>query len=81
MSPKSYRRGYPVAVLMGIERNQAVLWQVFSQVAKHQENIMLNGDRNDSKSPLQLSRINHKRNKTNTERRDTKHNNSFFAKN
>lgn len=50
MSPKSYRRGYPVAVLIGIERDRAVLWQVFSQVAKHQENIMLNGDRNDSKS-------------------------------
>jgi stalled ribosome rescue protein Dom34 len=50
MSPKSYRRGYPVAVLIGIEQNQAALWQVFSQVAKHQQNISLNGDRNDSKS-------------------------------
>ncbi len=49
MSPKSYRRGYPVAVLVGIEQNHAALWQVFSQVAKHQENLPLNGDRNDPK--------------------------------
>ncbi len=50
MSPKSYRRGYPVAVLVGIEQNHAALWQVFSQVAKHQQNIALNGDRNDPKA-------------------------------
>ncbi len=50
MSLKSYRRGYPVAVLVGIEQNHAALWQVFSQVAKHQENIALNGDRNDPKA-------------------------------
>ena len=50
MSPKSYRRGYPVAVLIGIEQNHAALWQVFSQVAKHQQNIALNGDRSDSKA-------------------------------
>jgi stalled ribosome rescue protein Dom34 len=50
MSPKSYRRGYPVAVLVGIEQNHAALWQVFSQVAKHQQNIVLSGGRNDSKA-------------------------------
>jgi len=50
MSPKSYRRGYPVAVLVGIEQNQAALWQVFSQVAQHQQNISLSGDRNDPKA-------------------------------
>ena len=50
MSRKSYRRGYPVAVLVGVEQNHAALWQVFSQVAKHQQNISLNGDRNDSKA-------------------------------
>ncbi len=49
MSPKSYKRGYPVAVLVGIEQNHAALWQVFSQVAKHQENIALSG-RNDPKA-------------------------------
>ena len=50
MSPKSYRRGYPVAVLVGIEQNHAALWQVFSQVAKHQQNIVLNSERNDTKA-------------------------------
>ena len=50
MSPKSYRRGYPVAVLIGIEQNQAAFWLILSQVAKHQQNIALNGDRNDPKA-------------------------------
>lgn len=50
MSPKAYRRGYPVAVLIGLEENQAVLWQVFSQVAKLQQTIRLSGGRNDSKA-------------------------------
>ena len=50
MSPKSYRRGYPVAVLIGLEQNQAALWQVFSQVAKHLRDIVLEGDRNQPKS-------------------------------
>jgi stalled ribosome rescue protein Dom34 len=50
MSPKPYRRGYPVASLIGIENNHAALWQVFSQVGKHQQNIHLDSDRNDSKA-------------------------------
>ena len=50
MKPKSYRRGYPVAVLIGIEQEHATLWQVFSQVAKQQQTIPLNGDRKDQKS-------------------------------
>ncbi len=49
MTPKAYRRGYPVAILAGIENDHAALWQVFSQVAKHQQTIPLNGDRSDSK--------------------------------
>jgi stalled ribosome rescue protein Dom34 len=50
MKSKGYKRGYPVAVLTGIEQNHAALWQVFSQVAKHQQTIPLNGDRKDSKA-------------------------------
>jgi stalled ribosome rescue protein Dom34 len=50
MSPKSYRRGYPVASLAGIESDHSALWQIFSQVAKHQQNIPLNGARNDPKA-------------------------------
>jgi stalled ribosome rescue protein Dom34 len=50
MKPKAYKRGYPVAILIGIENDHAALWQVFSQVAKHQQTIPLNGVRKDSKA-------------------------------
>jgi stalled ribosome rescue protein Dom34 len=50
MKPKAYKRGYPVAILIGIENDHAALWQVFSQVAKHQQTIPLSGDRKDSKA-------------------------------
>ncbi len=49
MKPKNYKRGYPVAVLVGIEQDHAALWQIFSQVAKQQQTIALNGERRDSK--------------------------------
>jgi stalled ribosome rescue protein Dom34 len=50
MSPKSYRRGYPVAVLVGIEENCAAIWQIYSQVAKHQTTITIVGTRKDQKA-------------------------------
>lgn len=50
MTPKPYRRGYPVAVLVGIEQNQAVLWKIFSQVAKHEATVSLEGNRADAKA-------------------------------
>jgi stalled ribosome rescue protein Dom34 len=50
MKPKNYKRGYPVAVLVGIEQDHAVLWQIFSQVAKQQQNIVLNSERKDQKA-------------------------------
>lgn len=50
MKPKAYKRGYPVAILAGIEHDNAALWQVFSQVAKHQQTIPLNGERKDPKA-------------------------------
>jgi stalled ribosome rescue protein Dom34 len=50
MKPKSYRRGYPVAILIGVEADHAALWQIFSQVAKPQQIIPLNGDRRDQKA-------------------------------
>jgi stalled ribosome rescue protein Dom34 len=31
---RGYRRGYPVAVLIGFDSDRAVLWRVFSQVVK-----------------------------------------------
>jgi stalled ribosome rescue protein Dom34 len=50
MTPKSYKRGYPVAILAGIEQTQAVLWKIFSHVAKQEASISLNGNRADSKA-------------------------------
>jgi Predicted RNA-binding proteins len=50
MKPKGYRRGYPVAILIGVESDHAALWQIYSQVAKPQQTIQLNGDRRDQKA-------------------------------
>ena len=50
MKPKNYKRGYPVAVLIGIEQSHAALWYIFSQVAKQQQTISLNGERKDQKA-------------------------------
>jgi len=50
MKQKNYRRGYPVAVLIGIEKDHASLWQVFSQVAKHQQTTNMDGERKDRKT-------------------------------
>ena len=50
MKPKNYKRGYPVAVLVGIEQDHAVLWHIFSQVAKQQQTIPIDGDRKDQKA-------------------------------
>jgi stalled ribosome rescue protein Dom34 len=36
---RGYRRGYPVAVLIGFDRDRAVLWRVFSQVVKPHSTI------------------------------------------
>jgi stalled ribosome rescue protein Dom34 len=45
-----YKRGYPVAILLGLEENRADLWKVFSNVAKHEKTLQLNGARNDPKA-------------------------------
>jgi stalled ribosome rescue protein Dom34 len=42
-----YRRGYPVAVLVGFEDNYALLWQIFSRVAKHLIRLELDCKRTD----------------------------------
>jgi stalled ribosome rescue protein Dom34 len=47
---RKYKRGYPVAILTGIEETQATLWKIYSNVAKHEKTISLNGNRNDSKA-------------------------------
>jgi stalled ribosome rescue protein Dom34 len=50
MTPKPYRRGYPVAVLAGIEQNTAAIWIIYSQVAKPDQTIRLEGTRSDAKA-------------------------------
>ena len=51
MKPKRrYKRGYSVAVLIGLEENLAVLWKVFSQVVKCVTTVRLEGARKDVKA-------------------------------
>ncbi len=50
MAPKPYRRGYPVAVLAGIEQTQAAIWKIYSNVAKLDITIRLEGNRSDTKA-------------------------------
>ena len=46
---KGYKRGYPIALLVSFEDDHAVLWQIFSQVAKLHVRLMLDGKRTDAK--------------------------------
>ncbi|PVX26284.1 MAG: hypothetical protein CW691_01885 [Candidatus Bathyarchaeum sp.] len=46
---RRYRRGYPVAVLVGFQANHAVMWQVFSRVVKQSHTLKLDGKRTDEK--------------------------------
>ena len=50
MANKKYRRGYPVAILAGLEKDVASLWKVFSKIVKPIAVIRLNGNRNDLKA-------------------------------
>jgi len=47
---KSYKRGYPVAFLVGFEDDRAVLWQVFSHAVKLHLVLKLEGKRTDAKA-------------------------------
>jgi stalled ribosome rescue protein Dom34 len=44
---RGYKRGYSVALLVGLEDNRAVLWQIFSNVAKLDVTMNLDGKRTD----------------------------------
>lgn len=51
MKPKRrYKRGYPVAILLGLEENRAHQWKVFSNIVKHEKTLQLDGTRNDPKA-------------------------------
>jgi stalled ribosome rescue protein Dom34 len=47
---RRYRRGYPVAVLVGFEADHAMLWRIFSRVAKPSTRLELDGKRTDEKA-------------------------------
>jgi len=46
---RRYRRGYPVALLVGFEDDHAVLWRIFSRVVKLSLRLELEGKRTDEK--------------------------------
>lgn len=51
MTPnRKHTRGYPVAVLIGLETAAAHLWQVFSRAVKPMTIVRLDGNRNDPKA-------------------------------
>ncbi|HDQ06418.1 MAG TPA: hypothetical protein ENN36_06835, partial [Candidatus Bathyarchaeota archaeon] len=47
---RRYRRGYPVALLVGFEDDHAVLWRIFSRVAKRSVRLELDRKRTDDKA-------------------------------
>ncbi len=47
---KGYKRGYPVAILLGLEEDKAVLWKVFSKVVKPETTLSISGTRNNPKA-------------------------------
>jgi stalled ribosome rescue protein Dom34 len=50
LAPKSgYKRGYAVAVIVGLEESSASLWQVYSKVVKPVAVVRLEGTRKNSK--------------------------------
>jgi len=46
---RRYRRGYPVAVLVGFKSDHAAIWRIFSRVAKPSSRLELAGRRTDEK--------------------------------
>ncbi len=49
-SRKTYRRGYPVALLVGLDQDRAAGWRVFSNVAKPDKTLKMEGSRSDPKA-------------------------------
>lgn len=47
---KNYRRGYPVALLVGLNENAASIWKVFTNVVKPDRTLRVVGSRIDPKA-------------------------------
>lgn len=41
---RRYKRGYPIAVLVGLEKKRAVLWRVFSKIVRYDVTVELRGE-------------------------------------
>jgi len=55
LAPKSgYRRGYAVALLIGLEEETAVMWKVYSNVVKPETTLRIDGIRTNSKAVYNL---------------------------
>jgi stalled ribosome rescue protein Dom34 len=51
VAPKiGYKRGYAVAILIGLTENSAVVWRVYSHVVKPETTVQLGGSRNNPKA-------------------------------
>jgi stalled ribosome rescue protein Dom34 len=50
LAQRGYRRGYAVAMLLGLQEDRAVLWKVFSNVVKPETTVMIEGTRSDAKA-------------------------------
>jgi stalled ribosome rescue protein Dom34 len=51
VAPKSgYRRGYAVAILVGLDEHAAAVWQVYSNVVKPETTLKLEGNRDNPKA-------------------------------
>ena len=46
---KKRRRGYPIAVLVGIEETYSMVWKIFSKVIKPEKTLTFKGQRKNSK--------------------------------
>jgi stalled ribosome rescue protein Dom34 len=51
LKPKrKYKRGYPVAILTGLDANTPVLWKIYSHIAKHEKTVPLSEQRSNPKA-------------------------------
>lgn len=47
---RRYRRGYPIAIIVGLEEDRAVIWKIFSNVFKPEKTVWFDGSRDDVKA-------------------------------
>ncbi len=55
LKARKYRRGYPVAILVGLDKDKTVLWRIYSNVAKHEKTISSKEIENDSRTSYSVN--------------------------